>query len=167
MKWHKTLITTYWNHANSGKDCYRRQLIQKCNNRNFVHRLYLNSKIFIIETRSVRSRVTCGSFSCLQNLIKLLHKSILPALNQAVCSRIDEALITACEQVHAESVNRNTVGAVVGAAFSGRGLSGTGPKGRTVLLATFSPCKTLGITPLHYNTPRDLSDLAQKCGQFY
>ncbi|HDR1241512.1 TPA: bifunctional proline dehydrogenase/L-glutamate gamma-semialdehyde dehydrogenase PutA [Pasteurella multocida] len=87
-------------------------------------------------------------------------------LTSGIHSRIDESINHWLEQVHAGNlyVNRNTVGAVVGVqAFGGRGLSGTGPKaGGPFYLQRLVHAKHWALTPLHYNTPRDLSDLAAK-----
>ncbi|MBM2609322.1 bifunctional proline dehydrogenase/L-glutamate gamma-semialdehyde dehydrogenase PutA [Pasteurella multocida] len=87
-------------------------------------------------------------------------------LTSGIHSRIDESINHWLEQVHAGNlyVNRNTVGAVVGVqAFGGRGLSGTGPKaGGPFYLQRLVHAKHWTLTPLHYNTPRDLSDLAAK-----
>ncbi|MDH3003572.1 bifunctional proline dehydrogenase/L-glutamate gamma-semialdehyde dehydrogenase PutA [Pasteurella multocida] len=87
-------------------------------------------------------------------------------LTSGIHSRIDESINHWLEQVHAGNlyVNRNTVGAVVGVqAFGGRGLSGTGPKaGGPFYLQRLVHAKHWALTPLHYNTPRDLSDLAVK-----
>ncbi|HII3760302.1 TPA: bifunctional proline dehydrogenase/L-glutamate gamma-semialdehyde dehydrogenase PutA [Pasteurella multocida] len=87
-------------------------------------------------------------------------------LTSGIHSRIDESIHHWLEQVHAGNlyVNRNTVGAVVGVqAFGGRGLSGTGPKaGGPFYLQRLVHAKHWTLTPLHYNTPRDLSDLAAK-----
>ncbi|HDR1799991.1 bifunctional proline dehydrogenase/L-glutamate gamma-semialdehyde dehydrogenase PutA [Pasteurella multocida] len=87
-------------------------------------------------------------------------------LTSGIHSRIDESINHWLEQVHAGNlyVNRNTVGAVVGVqAFGGRGLSGTGPKaGGPFYLQHLVHAKHWALTPLHYNTPRDLSDLAAK-----
>ncbi|WP_324006480.1 bifunctional proline dehydrogenase/L-glutamate gamma-semialdehyde dehydrogenase PutA [Pasteurella multocida] len=87
-------------------------------------------------------------------------------LTSGIHSRIDESIHHWLEQVHAGNlyVNRNTVGAVVGVqAFGGRGLSGTGPKaGGPFYLQRLVHAKHWALTPLHYNTPRDLSDLAAK-----
>ncbi|HHT7684816.1 bifunctional proline dehydrogenase/L-glutamate gamma-semialdehyde dehydrogenase PutA [Pasteurella multocida] len=87
-------------------------------------------------------------------------------LTSGIHSRIDESINHWLKQVHAGNlyVNRNTVGAVVGVqAFGGRGLSGTGPKaGGPFYLQRLVHAKHWTLTPLHYNTPRDLSDLAAK-----
>ncbi|URJ85015.1 bifunctional proline dehydrogenase/L-glutamate gamma-semialdehyde dehydrogenase PutA [Pasteurella multocida] len=87
-------------------------------------------------------------------------------LTSGIHSRIDESINHWLEQVHAGNlyVNRNTVGAVVGVqAFGGRGLSGTGPKaGGPFYLQRLVHAKHWALTPLHYNTLRDLSDLAAK-----
>ncbi|HDV7289600.1 TPA: bifunctional proline dehydrogenase/L-glutamate gamma-semialdehyde dehydrogenase PutA [Pasteurella multocida] len=87
-------------------------------------------------------------------------------LTSGIHSRIDESINHWLKQVHAGNlyVNRNTVGAVVGVqAFGGRGLSGTGPKaGGPFYLQRLIHAKHWALTPLHYNTPRDLSDLAAK-----
>ncbi|HED4428010.1 TPA: bifunctional proline dehydrogenase/L-glutamate gamma-semialdehyde dehydrogenase PutA [Pasteurella multocida] len=87
-------------------------------------------------------------------------------LTSGIHSRIDESINHWLEQVHAGNlyVNRNTVGAVVGVqAFGGRGLSGTGPKaGGPFYLQRLVHAKHWALTPLHYNTPRDLSDLVAK-----
>ncbi|AFF23871.1 proline dehydrogenase/delta-1-pyrroline-5-carboxylate dehydrogenase [Pasteurella multocida subsp. multocida str. HN06] len=87
-------------------------------------------------------------------------------LTSGIHSRIDESINHWLEQVHAGNlyVNRNTVGAVVGVqAFGGRGLSGTGPKaGGPFYLQRLVHAKHWALTPLHYNMPRDLSDLAAK-----
>ncbi|HDX1179490.1 TPA: bifunctional proline dehydrogenase/L-glutamate gamma-semialdehyde dehydrogenase PutA [Pasteurella multocida] len=87
-------------------------------------------------------------------------------LTSGIHSRIDESIHHWLEQVYAGNlyVNRNTVGAVVGVqAFGGRGLSGTGPKaGGPFYLQRLVHAKHWALTPLHYNTPRDLSDLAAK-----
>lgn len=87
-------------------------------------------------------------------------------LTSGIHSRIDESIHHWLKQVHAGNlyVNRNTVGAVVGVqAFGGRGLSGTGPKaGGPFYLQRLIHAKHWALTPLHYNTPRDLSDLAAK-----
>ncbi|HDR1791153.1 TPA: bifunctional proline dehydrogenase/L-glutamate gamma-semialdehyde dehydrogenase PutA [Pasteurella multocida] len=87
-------------------------------------------------------------------------------LTSGIHSRIDESINHWLKQVHAGNlyVNRNTVGAVVGVqAFGGRGLSGTGPKaGGPFYLQRLIHAKHWALTPLHYNTSRDLSDLAAK-----